>query len=146
MTTFDIQEISDMSGLTIGQIEQAISRLKMPVQGVRNGLARQFSEVDAFNFCFIAEVRRLGIDWKRIIGSTAFPWPVEDPFEIPKTELLLLTPMLDSRREASEDAPKKLDISLVTPDDIAGHLRALKTGVGVVVDASEIAKRIRRRR
>jgi hypothetical protein len=137
MATFEIAEISEMSGLTNGQIEQAISRGKLPVQEVRNGLARQFSELDAFNFCLIAELRRLGIDWKRVIGSTAFSWPDEDPFEIGKTEYLLLTPIPES---------EKLDISLITLDDMAGALRVLKAGAGVVVDASEIAKRIRKRR
>ena len=143
MRTFEIVEISFMSGLTIGQIEQAISRERMPVQGeIRKGHARQFSTVDAFNFCVIGEMRRLGIDWKRIIGSTAFPWPIADLFEIGKTEFFLLTPMLGNHRTASEHAPKKLDISLITPEDMAGHLRAFKAGAGVLIDASEIAKRI----
>jgi hypothetical protein len=143
MRTFEIAEISQMSGLTIPQIEQAISRERVPVQGeIRKGHARQFSVADAFNFCIFGEMRRLGIDWKRIIGSTVFPWPIEDLFEIGKTEFFLLTPMLGNHRTPSEDAPKKLDISLVTPEDMAGHLRAFKAGAGVLVDASEIAKRI----
>jgi hypothetical protein len=141
MTTFDIQEIRDMSGLTIGQIEQAISRGKLPVQDVRNGLARQFSVVDAFNFCVIGEMRRLGIDWKRVIGSTAFPWPVTDVFEVDKQEFFLLTQMPDNHRRASEDV-KQWDINPVTPDEMLGYLRAYKARAGVVLDASEIAKHI----
>jgi hypothetical protein len=143
MRTFEITEISDMSGLSIPQIEQAISRGRLPVQGEAGpGRARQFSTTDAFNFCVIGEMRRLGIDWKRIIGSTAFPWPMEDLFDIGKTEFFLLTPMLDNHRTGSEDAPKKLDINKVTPKDMAVHLRVVKAGAGVVLDASEITKRI----
>jgi hypothetical protein len=141
MTTFDIQEIRDMSGLTIGQIEQAISRGKLPVQDVRNGLARQFSVVDAFNFCVIGEMRRLGIDWKRVIGSTALPWPVTDVFEVEKKEIFLLTPMHNNHRTASGDA-KHWNIELIRPDEMLGYLRAYKARAGVVLDASKIAEHI----
>jgi hypothetical protein len=143
MATFDINEISEMSGLSIGQIEQAIHRGQLPVQGEGGrGHARQFSVADAFNFCFIAEVRRLGIDWKTIAGSTAFQWPIaEDVFEIRKTDFILLTPMLN-RRTAVQDAPKKFDITWVKPKQITGDLRASKSGACVLVDASEIVTRI----
>jgi hypothetical protein len=141
MRNFEIAEISEMSGLSIPQIEQAISRERLPVQGEgRKGRPRQFSAADAFTFCVIGEMRRLGIDWKRIIGSTAFPWPIANVFEINKMEFFLLTPMLDNRRTASE--PKSLDINLVTPQDMAADLRAFKAGAGVLIDASAIAKRI----
>jgi hypothetical protein len=140
MAKFDIQEISDMSGLTIGQIEQAIHRFKMPVQEVRNGLAREFSELDAFNFCFIAEVRRLGSDWKIIAGSTALPYPfAEDLFEIRKIGFFLLTPMISRH---GEDAPKMLDITPVKSKQITAQLRASKAVAGVVIDAGEIVRRI----
>jgi hypothetical protein len=140
MATFEIAEISDMSRLTTGQIEQTISRLKMPVEGVRNGLARQFSEMDAFHFCFIAEVRRLGIDWKIIVGSTATPWPIaENLFEIRKIGFYLLTPMIG---RDGEDAPKMLDINPVKPKQITGDLRYSKAVAGVVIDAGEIVRRI----
>jgi hypothetical protein len=143
MRTFEIAEISEMSGLSIPQIEQAISRERLPVQGGGGkGRPRQFSAADAFIFCVIGEMRRLGIDWKRIIGSTAFPWPIADVFEIDEMEFFLLTPMLDNHRTASEDVPKKWDISLATPQDMAGHLRAFKAGAGVLIDASAIAKRV----
>jgi hypothetical protein len=141
MRNFEIAEISEMSGLSIPQIEQAISRERLPVQGEGGkGRPRQFSPSDAFTFCVIGEMRRLGIDWKRIIGSTAFPWPIADVFEIGKTEFFLLTPMLDSHR--TEDVPKKLDISPVTLKSVARNLRELKTGAGVLIDASAIAKHI----
>jgi hypothetical protein len=144
MRTFEIAEISEISGLSIPQIEQAISRERLPVQGEGGkGRPRQFSAADAFTFCVIGKMRRLGIDWQRIIGSTAFPWPIADVFEIDEMEFFLLTPMLDNHRTASEDVPKKLDISLVTPQDMAGHLRAFKAGAGVLIDASAIAKRIK---
>jgi hypothetical protein len=139
MRTFEIAEISEMSRLSIPQIEQAISRERLPVQGEgRRGRPRQFSAADAFTFCVIGEMRRLGIDWKRIIGSTAFPWPIAD--EIDKMEFLLLTPMLDNHRTASE--PKKLDINPVTPQEMAVDFRAFKAGAGVLIDARAIAKRI----
>jgi hypothetical protein len=129
MRTFEIAEISEMSGLSIPQIEQAISREELPVEG--KGRPRQFSVADAFTFCVIGEMRRLGIDW-RIVGSIAFPWPIDDVFEIRKSEFLLLTPMANG----------KFDISRVTQHDMAGHLRAFKAGAGVLIDASSIAKRI----
>jgi hypothetical protein len=144
MATFEITEIREMSGLSIGQIEQAISRERLPVQGEgRRGHARQFSVADAFNFCVIGEMRRLGIEWKRIVGSTAFPWPIAgaDVFEIRKTDFFLLTPML-RRHVVSKDAAKKLDITPVKPKQITGDLRASKAGAGILIDASEIAKRI----
>ena len=131
-----------MSGLTIPQIEQAISRERLPVQGEGSpGRARKFSVVDAFDFCVIAEMRRLGVDWKRVIGSTAFPWPVTDVFEVDRQEFFLLTPMPDNHRRASEDV-KQWDINPVTPDEMLGYLRAYKARAGVVLDASEIAKHI----
>jgi hypothetical protein len=143
MRSFEIAEIREMSGLSIPQIEQAISRERLPVQGEgRPGRPRQFSVADAFNFCVIGEMRRLGIDWKRVIGSTAFPWPTTDVFEVDKQEFFLLTPMLDNHRTASEDVPKKWDINRVTPDEMAGYLRAFKARAAVVLDASEIAKHI----
>jgi hypothetical protein len=142
-TTFEIAEIKEMSGLSIPQIEQAISRERLPVQGEGSpGRARQFSVADAFNFCVIGEMRRLGIDWKRVIGSTAMPWPTEDVFEIDKQEFFLLTPMLGNHRTASEDAPKNWEINLVPPDELLGYLRAYKARAAVVLDASEIAKHI----
>jgi hypothetical protein len=131
MRTFEIAEISEMSRLSIPQIEQAISRERLPVQGEgRRGRPRQFSAADAFTFCVIGEMRRLGIDWRRIIGSTAFPWPIADVFE---GEFVLLTPMANG---------ESFDISPVTPDDMAGHLRTFKADAGVLIDASAIAKRI----
>ena len=97
--------------------------------------------MDAFDFCVIAEMRRLGVDWKRVIGSTAFPWPVTDVFEVDRQEFFLLTPMPDNHRRASEDV-KQWDINPVTPDEMLGYLRAYKARSGVVLDASEIAKHI----
>jgi hypothetical protein len=141
MATFDINEISEMSGLSIGQIEQAIHRGQLPVQGEGGrGHARQFSELDAFNFCLMAEVRRLGIDWKTIAGSTAFQFPIaENLFEIRKMGFFLLTPMVSRR---GEDAPKMLDINPVKSKQITGDLRTSKAVSGVVIDAGEIVRRI----
>jgi|SRR6516165_4598382 hypothetical protein len=130
MRTFEIVEISNMSGLSIGQIEQAISREKLPVQG--KGRPRQFLRQDAFNFCLIGEMRKLGIDWKRIVGSTAIPWPVPDVFELDGNHFLLLAPMPDGN----------LDMNITTADDILRDLRALKASGGILIDASVIAKRI----
>jgi hypothetical protein len=130
MRTFGIAEIADMSGLSISQIEQAISRERIDVRG--RGRPRQFLATDAFTFCVIGEIRRrLGVDW-RIMGSTASPWPIDDPFKIDKTELLLLTPMADGA----------FDITTVSPDEIAMHLKSFKAFAGIVIDASAIARRI----
>jgi hypothetical protein len=140
MRTFELPEISQISGLSTGQIEQAISRNRLQLQGEgRPGRARQFSPMDAFMICILGELRRLGLDWKCIVGSTAFPWPIDDLFKIDKMEFFLLTPIPDQRR----GVPKKFEISLVTPEDFAGHLRAYKAGAGVLIDASVIAKRIK---
>jgi ribosome-associated protein YbcJ (S4-like RNA binding protein) len=141
MATFDINEISEMSGLSIGQIEQAIHRGQLLLQGEGGrGHARQFSEVDAFHFCLIGELRRFGVDWKSIVGSTAFPWPIaEDLFEIRKMGPLLLTPMVSRR---GEDAPKMLDINPVKSKQIMRELRDSGAVAGVVIDASEIVTRI----
>src|SRR5262245_25417205 len=106
MRTFGIAEIAELSGLSIAQIGQAISREGMEVKG--KGRPRQFEPVDAFNFCVFGVMRRLGIDWKRVVGSTAFPWPISDPFEIDETQFVLLTPMADHT----------FDIDIVTPNRI----------------------------
>jgi hypothetical protein len=131
MRNFDISEISEMSGLSVPQIEQAISREELRVQG--KGRPRQFLPADAFTFCVVGEMRRLGIDWRRIVGSTAFPWPIDDVFEIRKNQFFLLTPMANG---------EFFDISPVTLSESAHRLRALKAGAGVLIDRSSIAKRI----
>jgi hypothetical protein len=128
MRTFDITEIRDMSGLTIGQIEQAISREKIFVQG--KGRPRQFLPEDAFTFCIIGEMRKLGVDWKRIVGSTAFPWPVSEVLE--GDQFFLLTPLSDG----------SLDIIPTTVDEILRDLRAAKASGAILIDAAVIAKRI----
>src|SRR5262249_23674296 len=128
--TFEIAEITELSGLSIPQIEQAISREGIEVRG--RGRPRQFLDWDAFMFCLIGDLRRLGIDWKRIQGSTAFPWPIDDLSEIDKTHFLLLTPMAD---DAFEVTP-------AMPDQIAKDLKSFNTTVGILIDASAIKKRI----
>lgn len=131
MSTFGIAEIAKLSGLSIPQIEQAISREGMDVKG--KGRPRQFEQADAFNFCVIGEMRRLGIDWKRsIVGSTAFPWPISDAIEIKEPQFFLLTPLGDG----------SFDIDLVLPDQIERHLKSFKASAGILIDASAIAKRI----
>jgi hypothetical protein len=133
MSTFGIAEIAKLSGLSIRQIEQAISREGMEVKG--KGRPRQFERADAFNFCVIGAMRRLGIDWKRsVVGSTAFPWPIDDPSEIDKIQFLLLTPTADG------DA---FDVNPVTRDEIAKDLKSCNTTVGILIDVSAIKKRIR---
>ena len=122
--------MADLSGLSIPQIEQAISREHIDVRG--RGRPRQFLATDAFTFCVIGEIRRrLGVDW-RIVGSTASPWPIDDPFKIDKTKFLLLTPMADGA----------FDITTVTPDEIAMRLKSFKAFAGIVIDAGAIARRI----
>jgi hypothetical protein len=131
MSTFGIAEIAKLSGLSIPQIEQAISRERMDVKG--KGRPRQFEQADAFNFCVIGAMRRLGIDWKRsIVGSTAFPWPISDAIEINEPQFFLLTPLADG----------SFDIDLVFPDQIEKHLKSFKVSAGILIDASAIAKRI----
>jgi hypothetical protein len=129
--TFEIAEITELSGLSIPQIEQAISREGIEVRG--RGRPRQFLDWDAFMFCLIGDLRHLGIDWKRIQGSTAFPWPIDDLSEIDKTHFLLLTPTAD------DDA---FEVSPVMPDQIAKDLKSFNTTVGILIDAGAIKKRI----
>jgi hypothetical protein len=130
MDTFGIAEIAELSGLTIPQIEQGISREGIEVRG--RGRPRRFLPRDAFIFCVIGEMRRLGIDWGRIEGSTAVPWPIDDPFQIDRTQFLLLTPMANGG----------LDPTYVTGAQIAKHLKSFKTSGGILINASAIAKRI----
>ena len=130
MDTFGIAEIAELSGLTIPQIEQGISRERIEVRG--KGRPRQFLPRDAFTFCVIGEMRRLGIDWGRIEGSTAGPWPIDDPFEIDRTLFLLLTPASNG----------SLDLTYVTHGQIAKHLKSFKASGGILIDASAIARRI----
>jgi hypothetical protein len=84
-------------------------------------------------FCLIGDLRRLGIDWKRIQGSTAFPWPIDDFSEIDKTPFLLLTPTAD------DDV---FEVTSVMPDQIAKDLKSFNATVGIMIDASAIKKRI----
>jgi hypothetical protein len=131
MSTFGIAEIAKLSGLSIRQVEQAISREGMQVKG--KGRPRQFETADAFNFCVIGAMRRLGIDWKRsVVGSTAFPWPISDAIEI-NEEFFLLTPL---------DDDGSFDIDLVRPKQIVERLKSFKTSAGILIDANAIAKRI----
>jgi len=131
MDTFGIAEIAELSGLTIPQIEQGISREGIEVRG--RGRPRQFLDWDAFMFCLFGDLRRLGIDWKRIHGSTAFPWPIDDLSEIDKTPFLLLTPTADN------DA---FEVTSSMPNQIAKDLKSFKTTVGILIDASVIKKSI----
>jgi hypothetical protein len=131
MTKFTITEIAKLAGLSIPQIEQAISREGVGVKGT--GRPRQFEMEDAFNFCVIGAMRRAGIDWKRsIVGSTAFPWPIDNASEI-ETDFFLLTPMTNK---------SYFDISPVVPKDISEHLKSMKASIGILIDASAIKKRI----
>jgi hypothetical protein len=129
MGTFEIAEITKLSGLSIPQIEQAISRERIEVRG--RGRPRQFLDWDAFMFCLIGDLRRLGIDWKRIQGSTAFPWPIDDLSEI--DNFLLLTPTAD------DDA---FEVTPVMPDEIAKDLKSFNATAGILIDAIAIKKRI----
>jgi hypothetical protein len=131
MRTFDIYEIAEMSDLTVGQIEQAISREQLPIEG--EGRPRKFTRGDAFTFCVIGEMRRLGIDWKKIIGSTRFPWPIAlaSVFELDENQFFLLTPIKEY-----------LDINLTTTGDILRDLRAFKAIGAILIDASVITRRI----
>jgi hypothetical protein len=82
-------------------------------------------------FCLIGDLRRrLGIDWRRIRGSTAFPWPIDDLSEIDKTRFLLLTPTTGGG----------FDVSPVT--QITKDLKSFDATVGILIDASAIKKRI----
>jgi hypothetical protein len=130
MRTFGIAEIAELSGLSIPQIEQAISREGMDVKG--KGRPRQFEPADAFNFCVFGAMRRLGIDWKRVVGSTAFPWPISDPFEIKENQFVLLTLMADDT----------FDIDIVTPNQIRKQLKTFKASAGILIDSNAIAKHI----
>jgi hypothetical protein len=130
MGTFEIAEITKLSGLSIPQIEQAISRERIEVRG--RGRPRQFLDWDAFMFCLIGDLRRLGIDWKRIQGSTAFPWPIDDLSEIDQTHFLLLTPTADDTFE----------VTPVMPDEIAKDLKSFNATAGILIDAIAIKKRI----
>jgi hypothetical protein len=131
MTKFTITEIAGLSGLSIPQIEQAISREGVGVKG--KGRPRQFEMEDAFTFCVIGAMRRAGIDWRRsIVGSTAFPWPIDKASEI-DTDFVLLTPMTNN---------SYFDISPMAPEDISEHLKSVKSNIGILIDASAIKKRI----
>ena len=129
MRTFEIAEIKKLSGLSIPQIEQAISRERIEVRG--RGRPRQFLDGDAFMFCLIGDLRGLGIDWKRIQGSTAFPWPIDDLSEI--DNFLLLTPTADG--DAFEVTP-------VMHDEIAKDLKSFNATAGILIDAIAIKERI----
>jgi len=132
MSTFEIGDITKLSGLSIPQIEQAISRERIDVRG--RGRPRQFLARDAFIFCLIGDLRnRLGIDWKRIRGSTAFPWPIDDLSEIDKIQFLLLTPTADDH---------DFDVNAVTRDEIGKDLKSFNTSVGILIDVMAIKKRI----
>jgi hypothetical protein len=131
MRTFDIAQIAEMSGLSVPQIEAAISREKLPVQGkAEKGRARQFLAEDAFTFCIIGEMRKLGIDWKRIVGSTAFQWPIRDVLD--GYQFFLLTPLSDD----------SLDITVTTAGKILRDLRSYKALGAILIDGGAIAKRI----
>jgi hypothetical protein len=132
MRTFDIAQIAEMSGLTIPQIEAAISREKLQVQGKgERGRPRPFSAEDAFTFCVISEMRKLGVDWKRIVGSTAFPWPVSEVLD--GDQFFLLTPLSDG----------SLDLNRTTPKKILNVLRKqYKASGAIVIDGGAIARRI----
>ena len=131
MRTFSITQIAEMSSLTIGQIEQAFSRHELSVRGkVGKNRAREFLAEDAFSFCIIGEMRKLGIDWKRIVGSTAHPWPVADVLD--GNQFFLLTPMSDGY----------LDFSVTTASKILRNLRAYKASGAILIDGGAIARRI----
>jgi hypothetical protein len=79
-------------------------------------------------------MRGVGVDWRRIIGSTSFPWPIAaaEVFELDGNQFFLLTPMANGY----------LNISLTTTDDILRDLRAFKASGAILIDASAIARRI----
>lgn len=59
----NIHDICRITGLTRGQIDQAISRLGVPIwQPFERGTARQFAPVDAFNFTVLAKLLECGLD------------------------------------------------------------------------------------
>ena len=66
-------------------------------------------------------MRRLGIDWKRVVGSTAFPWPISDPFEIKENQFVILKLMADDT----------FDIDIVAPNQIKKQLKTFKASAGI---------------
>lgn len=72
----DIHTISDLSGLSRGQINQLISRWSIDVYGRVYGTARDFTSADAFNFCIAGLASRIGLSMPEIRDLiAAMPMP-----------------------------------------------------------------------
>lgn len=60
----DISSVSRISGLTRGQIDQAISRWAItPQSKSARGTARRFSPSDVFAFAIVGELKRIDLPW-----------------------------------------------------------------------------------
>ena len=76
----DIHTLSDLSGLTRGQINQLVSRWSVAVHGQMRGTVRDFTSADAFNFCIAGLASRIGLTMPEIRDIiAAMPMPRIDP-------------------------------------------------------------------
>lgn len=63
----DISSVSRISGLTRGQIDQAISRWTItPHARSEPGKPRRFTAADCFKFAVVGELHRMGLAWPAI--------------------------------------------------------------------------------
>lgn len=76
----DIHKLSDLSGLTRGQINQMISRWSVAVHGQVRGTVRDFTSADAFNFRIAGLASHMGLSMPEIRDLIAsMPMPRVDP-------------------------------------------------------------------
>lgn len=81
----NIHTVSELSGLSRGQIDQLISRWGVTPHGkARPGGAREFTLADCFAFCVAGHAARMGVSQpgiRDIIGALPMPKLSRDTFE-----------------------------------------------------------------
>lgn len=143
-----IQNLSTMSGLTRGQIDQLISRHGIELHSKPPaGAARNFTPADSFLISLAGELHRVGLRNKEIASAVASIIPEVDPNTFRQTEIY---PGRASLEAAGEPVfaiiVKGKDGNTVTEfsrqSDLYRKLGEIGAGTGIVVSASLIANTI----
>jgi len=144
---FSIDEVADLSGLTVGQIEQAISRWGIGIWArPEPGLARRFLPADLFTLIAVSELLKLGLGWRGArealaafplceLGEDGMPVDICPGYHGPDRQIYYLI------------YPADLGFASVitSADNIASSFALMaKTPSAILFDATAIADRVER--
>jgi hypothetical protein len=145
-----INEVSVMSGLSRGQIDQLISRHRIHLHAKpRFGAAREFTPADAFMIALAGQLRAMGVKNENISSAVASIMPRVDPDTFEQLEIYPDRAALEAAGEpvyalVAKNEQDEMATEFVRQSNLDKELRKLGRGAGIVVCASLIASTIER--